>query len=290
MKRLHLTTWLRGTAIGLGAFAAGGIAMMSLSAFASDAPDATTTTTTSLVSEVPREVTALPTSATPNCYAAPFQGVNYNGCDLRGIHFSDVDLTHASFENALLDNAVFYGVILNHTSFKNASLRGTSFIAMTFKSVDFTGSTLDINLVQASWGDGLSTGLPAWNVPAAISVSSAGGMIDITPWVTGSNDINALPGGSHCTIPLTGDGFAGNPVHVINCPSAGAQWSWETIFGDHNPIDGIKVMNLSHEESVADLPLRVQDCFGRIRSLTVTVRLADSTTFTEGEPGEYWIY
>jgi len=53
MKRLHLTTWLRGTAIALGAFAAGGIAMMSLSAFASDAPDATTTTTTSLVSEAP---------------------------------------------------------------------------------------------------------------------------------------------------------------------------------------------------------------------------------------------
>jgi hypothetical protein len=70
MKRLHLTPWLRGTAIAFGAFAAGGIAMMSLSAFASDAPDATTTTTTtSLVSEVPREVTGLPTSATPNCYA-----------------------------------------------------------------------------------------------------------------------------------------------------------------------------------------------------------------------------
>ena len=289
MKRLHLTPWLRGTAIAFGAFAAGGIAMMSLSAFASDAPDSTTTTT-SLVSEAPREVTGLPTSAMPNCYAAPFQGVNYNGCDLRGIHFSNVDLTHASFENAQLDDAVFDGVIFNHTSFENASLRGTSFIGTSFKSVNFTGSTIDVNLVQSSWGDGLSTGLPAWNVPTAISVTSAGGQIDITPWVTGGRDINALPGGSHCTIPMTGDGFALGPVHVINCPSAGTQWSWETIYGDYNPIDSIKVMNLSHEESVADLPLRVQDCFGRTRSLTVTVRLADSTTFTEGEPGEYWIY
>ena len=286
MKRLPLNTWLRGTALGLGAFAAGGIAMMSLSAFASDAPASTTTTTTSL----PREVTALPTSATPNCYAAPFQGVNYNGCDLRGIHFSNVDLTHASFENAQLDDAVFNGVIFNHTSFENASLRGTSFSGSIFKSVNFTGSTIDVNLVQSSRGDGLSTGLPAWNVPTTISVTSAGGQIDITPWVTGGRDIYAFLEGSHCTIPMTGDGFALGPVHIINCPSAGAQWSWEMIFGDDNPIDSIKVMNLSHEESVADLPLRVQDCFGRTRLLTVTVRLADSTTFTEGEPGEYWVY
>ena len=284
MKRLPLSTWLRGTAIALGAFAAGGVAMMSLSAFASEAPAPTTTTS------LPLEVTAVPTSATPNCYAAPFQGVNYNGCDLRGIHFSNVDLTHASFENAQLDDAVFDGVIFNHTSFANASLRGASFIGSSFKSVNFTGSTLDINLVRSSWGDGLSTGLPAWNVPAAISVTSAGGQIDITPWVTGGNDINSIPGGSHCTIPLTGDGFAGNPVHVINCPSAGVQWRWETIFGNYNPIDSIKVMNLSHEDAVADLPLRVRDCFGRNRSLTVTVHLPDSTTFTQGAPGEYWIY
>jgi len=284
MMRLPLNTWLRGTALGLGAFAAGGIAMMSLSAFASDAPASTTTTS------LPREVTALPTSATPNCYAAPFQGVNYIGGDLRGIHFSNVHLSRAPCEYAERGDAVFDGVIFNHTSFANASLRGTSFVGTAFKSVNFTGSTIDVNLVQASWGDGLSTGLPAWNVPTTISVTSAGGHIDITPWVTGGRDINALPGGSHCTIPMDGDGFSGNPVHVINCPSAGTQWSWETIFGDHNPIDSIKVMNLSHEESVADLPLRVQDCFGRTRSLTVTVHLADSTTFTEGEPGEYWIY
>jgi len=284
MMRLPLNTWLRGTAIGLGAFAAGGIAMMSLSAFASDAPASTTTTS------LPREVTALPTSATPNCYAAPFQGVNYNGCDLRGIHFSNVDLTHASFESTRLDDAIFDEVILNHTSFVNASLHGASFTGTTFNSSNFTGSTLDATLVRTSHGDGLSTGLPAWNIPSNISVSSAGSQIDISPWLTGEQDLGAVTQGSHCTIPMTGDGFPANPVHVINCPSTGAQWGWGTFFGSRFNVDSISVMNLSHEEAQADLPLQLRDGFGRTRLITVSVHLGDSTTFTEGEPGEYWIY
>ncbi len=286
MKRLPLNTWLRGTALGLGAFAAGGIAMMSLSAFASDAPASTTTTTTSL----PREVTALPTSATPNCYAAPFQGVNYSGCDLRGIHFSHVDLTHASFENAQLDDAVFDFAIFNHTSFENASLRGASFNESTFNSSNFTGSSLDTSLVHTSHGDGLSVGLPAWNAPATISVSSEGPQIDISPWFTRESVIGAVTQGSHCTIPMTGDGFSAYPVYMINCPSTGVQWGWENIFGSLVTLDRITVMNLSHEDAVADLPLQVRDCFGRTRLITVTVHLPDITNFTEGEPGEYWVY
>lgn len=181
-------------------------------------------------------------------------------------------------------------MIFNHTSFENASLRGTSFNGSTFNSSNFTGSTLDVALVHTSHGDGLSVGLPAWNAPANISVSSEVTQIDISPWFTRESDIGAVTQGSHCTIPMTGDGFPANPVHMINCPSTGVQWGWGTIFGSRFNIDNISVMNLSHEEAQADLPLQLRDSFGRTRLITVTVHLGDITNFTEGEPGEYWVY
>ena len=94
-----------------------------------------------------------------------------------------------------------------------------------------------------------------------------------------------------CSLPLVGDGYTTNPVHLTNCPSEPVQWHWEFIWGGDESLDSLAVFNLSHEEQTAHLPMVVQDGFGRRRTIDVFVTVGDITRFDEGtDPGEYWVY
>ena len=212
---------------------------------------------------------------------------------MRGATFDRVDLTNASFKNANLDGAYFHDLTLNSVDFSGASLRGTRFEGVTFNSSHFEGSSIgeaDINGGQG--GDGRSTGLPAWNTPQQIVVVTDNGQLDLSHEVSGVAPLVVLrPESPMCDLPLVGDGYTTDPVHLTNCPSEPVQWHWEYIWGGNNSVDFLKVMNLSHETQTAHLPMIVRDGFGRRRIIDVVVMVSDITTYDEGDhPGEYWVY
>ena len=275
----------RQTAVTVGSFVAGGAITVAATAFATSGgsvnpPD--TTTSTTLVTRV----------ATPDCTRAPFRGANYDGCDLRGASFDRVELTGATFRNANLDGAYFHELTLQNVDFTGASLVGTRFENVNFVSSTFDGSSISRAVVGDGRGDGLSTGLPTWNVPHQIVVSTDNGQLDLSRDVTGvAPVVMKRPTTPMCSIPLVGDGFTTNPVHLMNCPSEPVQWHWEFIWGGDQSLDSLAVFNLSHEEQTAHLPMVVQDGFGRRRTVEVIVTVGDITRFDEGsEPGEYWVY
>ena len=270
----------------LGAFAAGALVMLATSAVASSGGssdvvvDITTTTT-------------LPTRvATPDCTRAPFRGANYEGCDLRNASFDAVELTNANFRNANLDGARFRNLVLDHVDFSNASLHGAVFESVTFRTCNFTGSSINPANVVAYHSDGRSVGLPAWDVPAQIAVNLVDTHdFDVSSYFDHPWNLKVRrPNSPMCKIPLVGDGYSANPVHLVDCPSAPLQWHWDFVYGDDFSLDSLKAMNLSHEEQTGHLPLIVEDPFGRRRTVDLIVTIGDVTTFEEGAPGEFFAY
>ena len=273
------------SALTVGSFVAGGAITVAATAFATsgganDSPP--TTSSTTLVARV----------ATPDCTRAPFRGANYDGCDLRGASFDRVELTGASFRNANLDGAYFHELSLQSVDFTGASLVGARFENVNFISSTFDGSSISRAVVGDGRGDGLSTGLPAWNVPHQIVVTTDNGQFDLSRDVTGIGPIvMKRPTTPMCSIPLVGDGYTTNPVHLTNCPSEPVQWHWDFIWGGDRSLDSLAVFNVSHETQTAHLPMVVQDGFGRLRTVEVVVTVGDITQFDEGsESGEYWVY
>ena len=271
----------------LGAFAAGALVMLATSAVASSGGS------DELVAEATTTTTTLPTRlATPDCTRAPFRGANYEGCDLRNAIFDASELTNANFRGANLDGARFRNTVLDHVDFSYASLHGTIFESVTFKTSNFTGASLEMDNVSAYESDGKSIGLPVWNVPTHINVN-----LDDTysfdlesyfdhPW----NLTVRRPNMPMCTIPMVGDGFSMSPVHLVNCPSEPLQWGPEFIFGNDLSLSDLRVMNLSHETQTRQLPLVLEDPFGRRKTVELSITVADVTKFEEGEPGEYFVW
>lgn len=277
--------------IAVSSFMAGGALMIGATALASsdpapsDASSGSTSTTTSSI--------AVPRVAAPDCTRAPFRGANYDGCDLRGASFDRVELTNASFRHANLDGALFREIVLSHVDFTGASLVGARFEGVTFNSSTFDGSSLSQAIVEGGYGgDGLSTGLPTWETPQHIVVTTEDGQIDLSTDITGVRPIVAKrPVTPMCHIPLVGDGYTTDPVHLTDCPDAPVQWGWEFIWGGDQSLDDLRVLNLSHEDQVAHLPLVVEDGFGRKRSIDAEVHIGDITVFDVGEePGEFCVY
>lgn len=275
----------RQTTIAVGSFVAGGAIMVAATAFATsggpteETPSATSTTLATRVAQ-------------PDCTRAPFRGANYEGCDLRGATFDRAELTNASFRNANLDGAYFHDLTLQQVDFTGASLIGTRFEGVNFISSHFEGSSIARATVGGGSGDGLSTGLPAWDLPHQISVTTDNGQFDLSRDVTGVAPIvMKRPTTPMCKIPLVGDGYTTNPVHLTDCPSDAVQWHWDFIWGGDESLDSLAVFNLSHDEQTAHMPMVVQDGFGRRRTVDVVVTVGDITEFDKGsEPGEYWVY
>lgn len=281
-----LTKGARQGMMTLGAFAAGALVMLATSAVASSgSPDelvADSTTTTTLPTRV----------ATPDCTRAPFRGANYEGCDLRNAIFDASELTNANFHGANLDGAQFRDTVLDHVDFSQASMRGTSFSGVTFKSCDFTGASIEMRNVSAYQSDGKSVGLPVWSVPSHITLNledSENFDLDSYfdhPW----NLTVRRPSIPMCTIPMVGDGYSMSPVHLVNCPAEPVQWGADFIYGNDFSLSSLRVMNLSHDEQTAHLPLVVEDPFGRRKTVDLIITIADLTTFEEGEPGEFFVW
>ena len=272
-------------ALAMGSFIAGGVITIAATAFALGG-DATETPSTTTSTTLPTRV------ASPDCTRAPFQGANYDGCDLRGVTFDRVELTGASFRNANLDGALFRQITLRGVDFTDASMAGTRFEFVNFVSSRFTGSSVDRAVISDGRGDGLSTGLPTWEVPHHIAVTTDNGQLDLSREITGiSAVVMQRPKTPMCSLPLVGDGYTTNPVHLTDCPSDPVQWHWEFIWGSDQMLDSLAVMNLSHEEQIADLPMVVRDGFGRQRSIELIVTIGDITNFDKGDaPGEYFVY
>lgn len=289
MRLIEIVKSTRQVPLAVASFVAGGALMVGATALASGGASSgeivspATTTTTQAIERV----------ATPDCTRAPFRGANYEGCDLRGTTFDRVDLTYANFRGANLDGAYFHELTLSHVDFTGASMIGTAFSGVTFNSSRFEGSSIGrANIEGGGGGDGLSTGLPAWQTPQQVVVSTDDGQLDLSPYITGVAPLVVQhPEIPLCDLPLVGDGFTTDPVHLTNCPSQPVQWHWEFIWGRDFQVDFLKVMNLSHEDHTAHLPLIVKDGFGRRRTIDVVVTVSDFTVYDEGDaPGEYWVY